>query len=279
MSKLTNSLTESIRPIDVSLPAYLNFLAPAKCDDMVRIGRANDGGYVIPRFVLAETDCLISMGIRDDWSFESDFISLNKNVTVHAYDHTVSEDIFRRDVIASAVKSLVGMSTIHTVLERAKKLKSYRAFFRRHAVHYKERVHNRIDNEYDADFQKILSRINSGNVFIKMDIEGSEYRVIDDILSNSENIIGMVIEFHDTDPLRQVFVESVKKLTSVFEIVHMHANNFSKPARDGLPEVVELTFIKRDRCLSSKRISDLPVPGLDHPNDPFQQDYRIHFQS
>lgn len=278
MSKVTNSTADENRPIEVSLPAYLNFLAPVAFDDLVRIGRANDGGYVIPRFVLAETDFLISMGLRDDWSFESDFKSNNDDVTVHAYDHTISKDIFRRNVVVSVVKSLVGMSNIGTVIERLKILWSYRKFFSCRAVHYQERVHNRVDYECDADFRKILSRIGRGNVFLKIDIEGGEYRIIDDVISNSEIIIGMVVEFHDTDPLRGIFVKSVKKLKKNFEIVHAHANNFSKPGRDGLPEVVELTFVKRDRCPSGKRITDLPVAGLDHPNDPFQQDYRIRFQ-
>ena len=39
--------------------------------------------------------------------------------------------------------------------------------------------------------------------FVKMDIEGSEYRVLDDLLKHWGNIVGLAIEFHDVDILWQ----------------------------------------------------------------------------
>ena len=48
------------------LPSFFKHKRPS---DLVRIGRAYDGGYTISKKDIIETRHLISLGMDDDWSF------------------------------------------------------------------------------------------------------------------------------------------------------------------------------------------------------------------
>mgnify|MGYP001432226796 FL=1 len=48
-------------------------LRPIAYENLIRIGRSNDGGYVIPKKIFSICDGLLSYGINKDWSFEKDF--------------------------------------------------------------------------------------------------------------------------------------------------------------------------------------------------------------
>ena len=48
-------------------------LRPIAYENLIRIGRSNDGGYVIPEKIFSICDGLLSYGINKDWSFEKDF--------------------------------------------------------------------------------------------------------------------------------------------------------------------------------------------------------------
>ena len=45
--------------------------------DLIRVGRNNDGGYLLGLNTLKNTKILISLGINDDWSFERHFYEKN----------------------------------------------------------------------------------------------------------------------------------------------------------------------------------------------------------
>ena len=47
-----------------------------------RIGKENDGGYLINRESIFKSNFLLSFGIFDDWSFEKSFKKLNKNAKI-----------------------------------------------------------------------------------------------------------------------------------------------------------------------------------------------------
>lgn len=275
---MTDSLKESsLASGELIIPSSLNFLAPTIIDGLIRVGQTNDGGYVIPECLIKETDVLVSLGVSDDWSFDEHFKKLNPIIQIHAYDHTISRIVFVKRLVFSIGKLCVGKSSLDHTRARLRLLKSYGTFFTGAVRHYQERVHNRHDLSYDVTLDKIFSRTNSDRVFLKIDIEGSEYAIIDDILRMSGRIVGMVIEFHDTDPLRKVFAASVKRLQERFEVVHLHANNWSGIAQDGLPDVLELTFIPKTRCQNHKKRTSLPIRQVDAPNNPTVADYKMTF--
>ena len=52
------------------------FLKPTSTGSFVRLGKNNDGGYIIDKNIMQNADCLVSSGISNDWNFEKDFFKL-----------------------------------------------------------------------------------------------------------------------------------------------------------------------------------------------------------
>jgi hypothetical protein len=237
---------------DVQIPSSLGWLAPMEVEGLVRVGGSGDGGYVLPEALLRDADVLISIGLGYNWQFEKDARSLNPSIQVHVYDHTVSEKLFARQYFAEVVALLTGKAGRANVRRRRRRLDDYRAFFGSEATHFRERIHDRQDSG-SVDIATVFSRARDGRVFVKMDIEGSEYRVLEDVVSHADRILGMAIEFHDTGPLRCVFERTMEVVRRRFEIVHVHANNFMPLYRDGLPEALEITVVRKDLVGKSSR--------------------------
>ena len=56
-----------------------------------RIGKKNDGGYVICNIPDIKYDVLISGGIENDTSFEDEFLNKYSDIECYAYDGTILE--------------------------------------------------------------------------------------------------------------------------------------------------------------------------------------------
>ena len=77
---------------------YLNkIFKPKKEYDLIRLGRKNDGGYLVGIQTVNESQYLISFGIRDDWSFEKDFIKKN-HVKALCFDSENILDILKKNL-------------------------------------------------------------------------------------------------------------------------------------------------------------------------------------
>ena len=123
-------------------------------------------------------------------------------------------------------------------------------------------------NKIDTDIKKVFSRIkNNSEVILKCDIESNEYLIIDQILEYSNRIKMLIIEFHWIDKNEMMFVESVKKLQSKFEIIHIHANNHFQTLKNGLPIILEITLLNKKFSPNKiEYVDDFPIKGLDFPN-------------
>ena len=73
--KTNTAITNEEKNMKARLP---NFFSIKQATDLVRIGRDNDGGYLVSKSDIEKSDCLIGLGINDDWSFEEDFLSQKK---------------------------------------------------------------------------------------------------------------------------------------------------------------------------------------------------------
>lgn len=116
----------------------------------------------------------------------------------------------------------------------------------------------------------------AGDLLLQMDIEGAEYGVIDNAdRSLLRRFRILVIEFHHLDAIGQPFVcrrigEALGKLRLDFVPVHLHPNNYAgivNIAGLRVPPLIEATFLRRDRCRSTRPRSDFPHP-LDRDNVP-----------
>ena len=75
-------------------------LRPSYNFDLIRIGKNNDGGYLVGRNSLESSRYLISLGIGDDWSFEEDFLKKNtSNVIVKCVDDNLDKKFLIKNII------------------------------------------------------------------------------------------------------------------------------------------------------------------------------------
>ncbi len=255
-------------------------LLPVVCDDLRRLGAPNDGGYVVPIDTVRSARYLVSFGLLFDWSFEEAFLKENPGAIVHCYDHTVSFGHVALHSLGSLVRFAIKPSA--APLHEAAKMFTYVRFFRRHARHFRNAIWYARHSMNDITVDDVFARLDrDGPVFLKVDIEGSEYRVLGQVLDYADRIDAMVVEFHDLDILAQPFNALVAKLRSKFHIVHFHANNGGGMPPDGFPCCVELTF-KNKRLFAgepARSSRSYPVDGLDAPNAPGRADITVNLQT
>jgi len=262
----------------LTIPKKLNFLSPYVVKDLLRVGNKNDGGYVVPFSLLKKVDFLVSFGLSDDWSFCEQFKEINPNARIHAYDHSVGLRVFRRNIRYLILNMFLLRFSWKKLKDSIDLLFAYQSFFKGDAIHFRKRIHNRQDYPDDITLDDVILKTKSKKIFLKIDIEGSEYRIIDSIVKHANKISGIAIEFHETDPFRLNFISAIKKLQKKFKIVHFHPNNFGGYAKDGLPETPEITFINNKiniKTYGKRKV--LPLDNLDSPNGPLRPDYEIKF--
>lgn len=235
------------------LPAFLNYRSGS---DLQRIGKDNDGGYLVSEEDISESEVLISFGINDDWSFEESFLK-RKGVTVYAYDASVNGYNFK----AIFLRSLFSLYDLPSAWRNFKVWKSYQIFFSQPNVHHVQKfIGVETDDMRCRTFRDALSITTSKNIFLKIDVEGSEYRFLDEIVACQDRLIGLVIEMHDCDLHLLALQRFIGNLG--LKLVHVHANNTGMIRRpDGLPLVLELTF---SRYAEVGEVAQLPHP-LDMP--------------
>ena len=120
----------------------------------------------------------------------------------------------------------------------------HNAVYRIHHALLKQKINSRMwvnQSKLSDCTVEIFSKTDSGKLFLKIDIDCSEYRILETLIKNKERICGIAIEFHDCDTrLNEIkhFVENIG-----LKLIHVHANNWA-PIRieDSLPTVLELTF-------------------------------------
>lgn len=244
-----------------------DFFSVKPCGNMVRLGKDFDGGYLLCREDVSKSDFLVGMGLSADWSFEQDFFSFNPNIEIRAYDASVSERFFFRCVL----KSLFRLYDYKNVINWISILFSYRKFFSQpNITHIKKFVGVDCDEDLFCTVSEIMDNTDCEDVFLKIDIEGSEYRILDDIIKYQDRISGLVIEFHDCD----LHLDRIKYFMAnfAFKLIHVHANNFVPvDSKSGLPLVLELSFSKYS---TTDAVLELPH-RLDMPNNPNSDEIRL----
>tara|TARA_R110002051_G_scaffold322840_2_gene414493 strand:- start:101 stop:790 length:690 start_codon:yes stop_codon:yes gene_type:complete len=120
----------------------------------------------------------------------------------------------------------------------------------------------------------ITNLLNFGeSIFLKMDIEGSEYKFFDEISEKElNNISQMVVEFHSKisvcpDGWENYKINCIKKILKTHDMVHFHANNYVT-VKDNIPKVFEATFVHKKYIKDDYKLNDKPLPtSIDHANN------------
>jgi hypothetical protein len=247
--------------IENKLPTHLNWLCPVQASALTRLGDLMDGGYIVPRAVIDQADSLLSLGLGDNWSFDAAWHSIKPHDPIHLYDGSVSRDSLQ--------------ISVNVPVRRDLDLKAaYDSFFTGSVQHM---VQNVGPGEGQANIVDCLDRLNGQNIFIKMDIEGGEYALIESIMQNSSRITGMVMEFHFCNSHRNIFQTAVTALQKKYVIVHLHGNNHVDIGAEGLTDCLELTLVRRDLCNSTQMRTTCYLDGLDFSNVAGAEDHRYCF--
>ena len=241
--------------------ALQKFFKPKYFYSLKRIGGANDGGYLVGINSLEKADYLVSIGINDDWSFEESIRKLRKNIEIFCYDDNLSLKFILRNLIIQIIFVIFNLN-FTLVIKKLWIVINY--FFFKSKVHYfKQKITNK--NINNVFFGK-------KNILLKIDIEGCEYRILDQIIKIQNKLIGLIIEFHDVDLHYKVIKNFMKKLN--LKLIHIHGNNYSEMDNFGNPTMIELTFEKNP--VVSKKKSKIPHP-LDQPNNNKKKEVILNF--
>jgi len=211
----------------------------------IRIGNIGDGGYVISD-IATQYDVLMSGGVSDDISFEQDFLNRYPNTRCFAFDGTVTSLPVNDSRITFINKNLGIFETDTTT-----NLESY-------------------FQQYD-------------NIFLKLDIEGHEFRLFPSIFKYFHKIKQIVIEIHSPNDIHKhpnyfkglqdivddTMFSLLANINTTHSLVHIHGNNgCDQHTIQGvmLPNVFECTYIRND-FITEKILNDIPFPtNLDYPN-------------
>ena len=244
--------------------SFKKTLCPKNSFELIRLGKNNDGGYLVDKNSFLNADELISFGLNDDWSFEKESLNLNSKLKIQCFDDMLDIKFLLKKIFFNFL-SIFYKFKIRYIEHSLINLISYiklrnKISFKKKYIHY-------------GDLNKIIRKSTSKNIFLKIDIEGGEYRILNELLINQDQIIGLVIEFHDIDLHQNKiydFIESFK-----LELVHIHGNNYARNDLNGDITVIELTFGKFPKILEK----DYKIPNkLDMPNNPRQSEVDLNFE-
>jgi hypothetical protein len=206
--------------------------------ELIRVGNTNDGGYLLPNDLNGIVRC-ISPGCDQNISFETDLLE----------QFSISSIIV--DKKAAKPKNL---DNAHTYIEKWIGVS---------------------ESEEQVTLGEIIRYHKAGDLILQMDIEGEEYKTLSHTSrADLERFRIITIEFHHLSRLKNsIFLEFAGpavfgKLNDSHIVIHVHPNNCAPSwSHKGIlyPEVVEVTYIRRDRVLIEPTNSLVPNT-LDAPN-------------
>jgi hypothetical protein len=240
-----------------------------------RIGAFCDGGYLVDPRDIAVADGLISMGIAIDWSFEKSFAH-RKAVPIRAYDGSLS--IWY--LMARVARDAMFLKGRQAFTNGAKQVVDYVRFFSGPIKHVRSyvgqvRAAYRSTSAPSVTLEQVFDEMRdmgSTKPFLKIDIEGSEYSLLDDLVKHANATAGLAIEFHESGKHMDEIIAFVNDYS--LRIVHIHANNYTTVDERGYPGALEITF--SSSSLATEQRPVLPHP-LDSPNDGISEEIEIRF--
>jgi hypothetical protein len=230
---------------------YKNSLIPYNLGfEKIRIGKNYDGGYVLAKELLNKAECVYSLGVGNECSFDEQLA--NMGLKIFMYDGSVD----------------------------GPPIENNNFFFNKEFINHENFVQAIEKNGH----------LNNKNMIAQIDIEGNEFSFLsntkDEILLKFSQIC---IEFHEMHFQYLKDNSWIDKILNNFYIFHMHGNNIGMDGRegrgyvgtyiDGFPNVLEVTFIRKDLVTIQPTIdnTEYPIKDLDFPNAYDKQDYKLNW--
>lgn len=213
----------------------------------IRVGAPTDGGYILAAELIPRHRIVYSLGIGGDCSFDAALAETCDRVLM--FDGTIP-----------------GLPQHHPKFQ-----------------FYNTNVDSRLMN---ASLDVLPESEYQHDILLKMDIEGSEYELFGGLrLDNLLKISQICMELHFVTQYPPC-IDLLVSLLAEFELFHIHANNnvlrreiFQTSAViDDLPDVLELTWIRKDRYAYSRpETQPYPIEGLDFKNQPDLPDVPLNW--
>nr|VFJ58523.1 MAG: Methyltransferase FkbM domain-containing protein [Candidatus Kentron sp. DK] len=228
-------LTDRSRILDL-----IQKLHPIAMDmELIRLGAKHDGGYLVPNDLEGIEACF-SPGVGEASTFEKDCANLGMQVFLA--DRSVEHPAESHDRF-NFTQKYVGALT---------------------------------SDEYMTMDDWVASTLpeSQSDLLLQIDTEGYEYETF---LNISEKLMQrlriIVAEFHGLDrlwslPFFTLASRAFEKILRTHACVHIHPNNhagFSRESDIDIPQVMEFTFLRRDRIRNIEKLSFVDV--FPHPLD------------
>jgi hypothetical protein len=216
---------------------YRKLLKPMHANQgkLIRVGDEFDGGYVCHDSIL-NSKKIISIGIGDNDSWETDLVNLNKQVTIYQFDHTINY---------------------------SPSLPNFRKKFFRIGLNNFD-----VKNKYmtlTSICNQIAIQADDYNT-LKIDIEGNEWKSLKGVSGELFEIFDqIIIEFHDITNMKQSLnserIKLLETLNKTHQILHLHANNdgqFISINGENLAQTIEVTYLNRKNYSFSDFVQSYP---------------------
>ncbi|MBK7034167.1 MAG: hypothetical protein IPH85_04145 [Ignavibacteria bacterium] len=263
-------------------------LRPYEYADLIRLGNRNgDGGYVVPGKLVDTADVLLSLGLAEEWTFDMEMQERNPALRIIGVDHSIQPRTFMFGLVRCTIKNW-----IYTILRNDQKRRKYTRLrehygdyfrlFTQPSVHVRKMVasDDRVGCISFNTLMRMATPSRDHSVFLKMDIESSEYEIISQIVAHERSISVITAEFHDLVSDSETFNNAIEELQQRFDIVHIHSNNYGGYCQiNDFPDTVEITFVNKALMGSDpkKTTCAYPRPELDITNCSEKVDYELHF--
>jgi hypothetical protein len=191
-----------------------------------RLGKDNDGGYIIAEIPNIKYTTLLAGGIDDDISFEEDFLKKYAVDNTYAFDGTINK-LPKENTQITFIKKNIGFSNDNE----------------------NTNLHNIIDvNEC---------------IFVKMDIEGGEIPWIKSLNDQQMNKFEqIVIEFHA--PFSNAEIDVFNKINTNHYLIHFHGNNCCGTRNHNgvrIPNVFECTYLHKKYFTNPPELNKELIPS------------------
>jgi hypothetical protein len=244
------------------------YFYPKKVNNLIRLGNKLDGGYIFNKKSLLKCKYCLTFGLGDNFTFENDLKKINPKIKIKVYDHTVDYKFWIKHFFYWLWKSI----RFRKYLNFLNFVKYIYFFYIKENIHLKKKV-----GSSQNTLSKILERSKFDPLYtlLKIDIEGDEYKIINEI--KNYNFFGLIIEFENLNKnFKKVekFIRNDKNL----ELIHIHGNNFS-PVIDHIPDSIELSFVNKNFVdVKKKNHKEYPIKNLDYPNNIMKKDIELIFK-
>ena len=201
---------------------------------LVRIGSDYDGGYICCYEDVKNSEIVISGGVNNNWDFEL-HIQKYKKIPVFAYDASVGLSYYVKQLLELIPK----VHRWNLMPRRIKNFLYYCFKYPKSIKIYRNFLGIKTHDNF-IDFSEILKQHIDKKIFLKLDIEGWEYRLLPAIKEYSSLFNCVLIEFHDADLHMNEIKTFVRELN--LSVVATSVNSYSSIGLYDYPTTIEVTL-------------------------------------